>query len=180
MNIEIGNDVLVSNVQGTHLFGKKFEDNLSQGRTLLIFLRHLGCTFTRETITKLRLLSGRDQNFPQIVFVHQGSVADGDALFSKLWPEAHRIADTDLSLYRTFKIERGTFVELFGPQTLQAGLLGLLQGHGVGRPIGDPFLMPGSFLIENKRIVWAHQFSHAGDQPQYEKIINPSTLDSVL
>lgn len=165
----IENDLLSQYVSGRGLESQRFESALNPAGTLLVFLRHFGCTFCRELVHELRTKA--QSNFPSIVFVHQGSVKEGEEFFSKHWPEAVAIADPELKLYRAFRIERGGFMQLFGPETLVRGLRGLAKGHGIGRPVGDPFLMPGLFFIRDNKIVWNHEFRHAGDHPDFSQLV---------
>jgi len=44
-----------------------------------------------------------------------------------------------------------------------AGMQSALKGHGIGRPVGDPLIMSGWFLLEGRRIRWRHVHVHAGD-----------------
>lgn len=168
--IPIDNDLLSTLVRGRRLNGTRFEDSFSSEGTLLVFLRHFGCTFCRQMVSEIRNASSLNPKFPKVIFVHQGSIDDGERFFTKFWPEATAIADPDLNLYRAFRIERGSAMQLAGPQTLVSGLKGLLEGHGIGIPMGDPFLMPGLFYVKGGAIVWNHVFRHAGDHPDFSKL----------
>lgn len=160
----IDNDVLSLPVSGRGLTSRRFEEVLTPSGTLLVFLRHLGCTFCRQMVDEIK---NAKNALPPVVFVHQGGVKEGEEFFSQRWPEAIAIADPDLKLYRAFEVGRGGFMQLFGPETLVCGLRGLAQGHGVGLPMGDPLLMPGLFFIRDGHIVWSHEFRHAGDHPDF-------------
>ena len=40
----------------------------------------------------------------------------------------------------------------------------------LAKPVGDPWIMPGLFLVDGPNIVWHHDFKHAGDHPDFSKI----------
>jgi hypothetical protein len=92
-----------------------------------------------------------------------------------LWPEASAIADPEMRLYRLFGIERGTLGQLLSPGIVACGIRAVVKGNVGGRAIGDPQLMPGLFAIENERVIWRHDFRHAGDHPDFGAI--PTVID---
>ncbi len=121
--------------------------------------------FCRQIVADLRKAREADASAPQTVFVHLGSIAHGEAFFAARWPEAKAIANPSATLYDAFHIRRGRIGELLGPSAMLKGLGAALRGHGIGKPVGDPLRMPGTFLIHQDRIVWSHDARHAGDQP---------------
>ena len=45
------------------------------------------------------------------------------------------------------------------------------KGHGIGKPVGDPWIMPGLFLTRaDGQILWRHRFEHAGDHPDFANL----------
>lgn len=104
--------------------------------------------------------------YPPILFFYQGSVEDGAAFFERLWPEARAVSDLPLTFYKPLGIERGGVREMFGPEVWACGVRAASKGHLIGAPIGDPWLMPGLFLVDSGgRIMWRHTYRHAGDHP---------------
>jgi hypothetical protein len=39
-----------------------------------------------------------------------------------------------------------------------------------GKAAGDPWTMPGLFLLKGEAILWRHTFRHAGDHPDFARI----------
>jgi len=105
-----------------------------------------------------------------VLYVHLGSVDDGDAFFEWADPQARAVADPGARLYKAFGLGRGGVKELFGPAVWACGLRAGRKGHTVGRPVGDPFRMPGFVLVEGGRVVWRHDPRHAGDHPDFRSI----------
>jgi len=127
--------------------------------------------FCREAVADLRQVAANNPDYPKVLFVYMGSVEAGQAFFAERWPEAHAIADPRRRLYRPFGLGRGGLLELAGPGVALAGIRALAKGHLQGAPEGgDPRQMPGAFLVQGDQVLWRHDFDHAGDQPDWEKI----------
>ncbi len=118
----------------------------------------------------MRHIASHDPDYPPILFFHQGTVADGRSFFDQMWPEARAVSDTSKKFYDAFGLKRGGLREMFGPQVLAKGLTSTLKGNNVGKPVGDPWLMPGVFLVHGEQIVWQHRYDHAGDHPDFSRI----------
>lgn len=108
--------------------------------------------------------------YPTILFVHQSTSEEGAALFAGLWPAALAIADPERRLYNLFGIERGTLRQMVSPGVVACGIRATIKGNVGGKAIGDPQLMPGLFAIEDERVIWQHDFRHAGDHPDFAAI----------
>ncbi|MEM7116233.1 MAG: peroxiredoxin-like family protein [Chloroflexota bacterium] len=122
-------------------------------------------------VEDLRLISEADPAYPPILFIFQGSVAEGEAFFDGLWPEARAVSDSPKQFYNAFGLKRGGLKEMFGPQVFACGLRAARKGHTIGKPIGDPWEMPGMFLVsQDGAVLWQHDFSHAGDHPNFKEI----------
>jgi hypothetical protein len=100
-----------------------------------------------------------------VVFVHQGTVEQGPLFFDRLFPDALAIADPDGRLYEAFGVERGGLREMFGPAAFRCGVRAALDGHRIGRKIGDPWTLPTVLVIRDGSVVWEHRGEHAGDHP---------------
>jgi hypothetical protein len=167
---EIDVSVLTMPVAGRLLLGPRFEDQLKPEGTLIVFLRHLGCSFCRQTIAELNRASLRRPGYPDVLFVHQGNVAEGEALFAKAWPEARAISDPQARLYSAFKIPRGAWKQLFGPAVIARGAAAMAKGYFIGRPRGDMFSMPGIFFVRGRKVAWQRAFRHIADQPDFDNL----------
>lgn len=119
---------------------------------------------------ELRQAAEADPSYTPLLFVHPSRPADGDDFFAWTWPEARAVADPTRDLYRAFGLGRGTFGQVFGPAVLACGLRAVRKGHGLGPPRGDPWQMPGLFLVAEERIVWQHVGRHIGEHPDFAAI----------
>jgi hypothetical protein len=163
--------ILDTQVEGLNLAGRTLRDQLTaNGQTLLVFLRHFGCLFCREMVSDLRRASSENPTYPPILLFYQGTVEDGAAFMRKAWAEARAIADLPKRFYHAFGLERGSIGQMVGPQVWACGVRALSKGHFVGKPVGDPLMLPGVFLVEDGMITWQHDFKHAADHPNWQAL----------
>lgn len=149
-------------------------DELSQGRTLLVvFLRHIGCTFCREALADLRSARARiERAGVKVALVHMGDDTSAAAFFAGYGlGDVARVSDPQRVLYRAFDLGRGSWSQLFGLKVWLRGFrAGLIDGHGVGELVGDGFQMPGAFVVRDGAIVLAYRHATAADRPDYEAL----------
>ena len=157
-------------VTGRKLRGDTFGAQVA-APTLVAFLRHFGCVFCREMVHDLRQAAEGQSDFPPVLLVHQGDVDTGEDFFARFWPEAAAISDPDKHLYKAFDIGRATFGQGFGPMVWSCAIRSIAKGNTIGKMVGDPWLMPGAFLITPDRsIAWQHQFKHVADHPDWASV----------
>jgi hypothetical protein len=167
----IPGDVLDAPVTGVHLMPGTLRDQLGPSElTLLVFLRHFGCTFCRETVAELRRESEASPDFPPLLFFFQGGTTEGRAFLRRDWPTARAIADPDLRFYEAFGVERMGWLDLLKPAFWQAERRAKAKGFTQGERSGDIWRLPGVFLVHGDRIVWTHEFQHAGDLPDFAAV----------
>lgn len=143
---------------------------LSHDRELLVvFLRHAGCTFCREAVADLAAQRGQIEAAGTTpVLVHLGREQDAAAwLAGSGLEDLPRISDPSRELYASFELERGGFLQLFGPKVWWRGLRAAMAGHGVGKLQGDGLQMPGAFLVRDGKIRLAYRHKSAADRPDY-------------
>jgi len=141
-----------------------------EGRALVVFLRHGGCTFCREALEDLRRMRGAiERTNTRIVLVHMMEDGEAGALFSRYGlGDAARISDPDRELYRAFGLQQGSVQQLLAWKVWwRAFIAGILHRHGAGRLRGDGRQMPGVFLLEKGEIVRAFRHQTAADRPDY-------------
>lgn len=151
--------------------------DLSGGKpTLVIFLRHLGCTFCRESLAELRERRNViERAGTQIALVHMAPEDHARAFLSRYGlSDVPRFSDPGKSLYAAFGLQRGGLLQLFGPRVWWRGLIATWRGHRVGRLVGDGFQMPGAFLVVDGEIRSAFRHSTAADRPDYVSLACPA------
>jgi len=81
------------------------------------------------------------------------------------------LADAARVAYRAYGLPCGGLGAVAGPATWAVGLKALLS-HGVGKMIGDPYQLPGSFVIDTAGIVrHAHRATTSADWTSNEEMI---------
>lgn len=164
-------------VTGLNLVPGTLADQLT-GPTLLVFLRHFGCLFCRETLADLRAISEQDPAFPRPLFFFEGRRSEGRAFLRRYWPDLRAVADPAAEFYEAFGVDRGGLREMFGRGVWSARSRAAGKGHRNGERSGDIWRLPGVFLVAEGTIRWAHEYRHAGDRPDYARIPDLAALPS--
>ena len=167
---EIPDDVLDLPVAGANLVPGRLRDQLDARPTLLVFLRHFGCLFCRETVAELRAVSERDREFPPVLFFTQGSGIELRAFLRRDWPAARAIADPEQRFYAAFGVDRMSPFGMLRPALWSAQRRAQQKGFDRGERSGDVWRMPGVFLVRGAQVLWSHEFRHAGDHPEWDRI----------
>jgi peroxiredoxin len=117
---------------------------------VLVFLRHLACTFCQQQIAWLR----RDiEKFKaagvDVVVVSEGTAKVGKA-YSLLYalPFPLLLCGDDLAVYRRYGLLRGVGMWVLRPRVLWRGLISYLQGFVQKKIEGDTKQFGGGFVID--------------------------------
>ena len=166
---------------------------LSNGKTLaeasenqvlaMVFLRHFGCTFTRQILRGLEHIQQEAKDHgAELVLVHM--LQNGkEVKYLGERSGVARIADPRCELYRAFGLGKGGFLELFGPHVWWRGALSIFKGCGVGHLAGDGMQMPGAFLFRDGKIISSQRAHSASDLPHlpelFQALRSPASHDTV-
>ncbi|MBC8166115.1 MAG: redoxin domain-containing protein [Bryobacteraceae bacterium] len=149
---------------------------------LVVFLRHAGCTFCREALADLaRQRPLIEAAGAKILLVHMGEVEFSREFFLRYGlADLPSISDPHRHVYRAFGLRRGDLRMLFGPKVWWRGFrAGVIEGHGIGRLIGDGFQMPGIFLVFHGQILRCYRHQSAADRPDYVRFVAPESHQPV-
>ena len=133
---------------------------------LLVFLRHAGCTFCRETLDELSKARSQWQQRGLLpIVVHMGSIDQGVQMMKSFGLEdCPVISDPQCKLFRAYQLPRGTWKQLFGLRVWLEGFkAAILKGYGFGKLVGDGFQMSGSFVVRNGHVVKTYPSKDAAD-----------------
>lgn len=145
---------------------------------MLVFLRHFGCTFCRETIANVAGLKTEfDARGVHPVFVHLGTPAIAQAHFEYYGlPGVERVHDPEAKVYRHEAFGLGRThpaSHFFKPGALRGWFgRGAFLKHGFGMIQGDGSQMPGVFVLEGARIMKRFVHRSIADRPDYLKLIS--------
>lgn len=156
--------------------GESLLELSERSAVLVVFLRHLGCTFCREALSDVAARrEGIEGEGVGLVLVHMAPDDRARELFREYGlGDVARVSDGEKRLYEAFGLERGGPLALFGPRVWIRGLKATLAGHRVGKLVGDGFQMPGVFLVRDGRVIRAFRHATAGDRPDYEAMACPA------
>lgn len=154
--------------------GVNLVDLSHQKPLLLVFIRHFGCTFCRETVSEVSKIEGKikDRGLTP-VFVHLSDPSFGDSFFEKYFNhQVLHVSDPARRIYRALKIRRGNLWQLYGFPTWYRGLIaGIFKGHGgVGELEGDEMQLGAYFVLDKGQIVFSHHNDSASEEFDFDKV----------
>ena len=152
--------------------GKTIDQLSAKQPVLLVFLRHFGCVFCKESLDYIRQQRDRiEADGTHIVFVHMSDPARGEEYFrARGFTEFDQISDPEQRLYQLFGFSRASFWQIFGPGVMWRGLKAMLHGFVQSSVEGDAFQMPGLVLITHGLPVRIHRYKTAAEIPDYTKL----------
>lgn len=134
---------------------------------LVIFLRHLGCTFCKEAVRDAATQRADIQAAgARIVFVHLAPEVNAAAFFDGYgMADVERISDPEGRLYRAFGLERAGIKEMLSPSVWSRGISAIFNGNVPGIPRGDMLRMPGAFVVNQGRVTKSHFHRTIAERP---------------
>ncbi len=138
----------------------------SERPCILLFLRHLGCTFCRKHVNEMQ------QVYPEVRALGGAVLAVAPAAPPQT-AEFHRrlelsfmcFSEPEREKYRAYGLERGNLAQVAGPQLWWAGFRSVME-HGIGLPQGDTLQLHGTFVIARGGTVeYAHRGANSADLP---------------
>lgn len=157
--------------------GVSFISLVENSPVLLVFLRHAGCTFCRESLSDIaRNRAEIERSGTRIVLVHMGDRKEMRQLIDRYGlATLDRICDLDRQLYTAFGLKEGKLWQLFGPKAWWRVLVvGLLRGHGVWFPTESMRQMPGVFYIDQGALTKSFRHKSIADRPSYLALARPN------
>lgn len=158
--------------------GRSLRSITDDAPTLVVLLRHTGCTFCRETLARLATQRSRLQALGVRLAVvgMTDQASELRALADRFdLRDASFFADPTRLLYRALELPRGRFLQLFGPIVWIRGAAAMLRGVGIGGLRGDGFQMPGAAFVHRGRVVKSYRYRTAADRPDFAEWTCPAT-----
>jgi hypothetical protein len=144
---------------------------------LLVFLRHFGCSFCRQTLSDVGSLRPElEARGVRPVFVHLGTPERAKPYFEYYGlADVERISDPDAVIYQhpLFALARThPLSHLFNARVWVAWLKGALFAYGIGTIREDAHQMPGLFYLKGPLVVRRYRYRTIADEPDYLKLIS--------
>lgn len=142
---------------------------------VLVFLRHLGCTFCRQQLAWLR------QSYAAFgeLGVEVACVAQGDAKIGKAYKIAMELpfplllCGFALDVYRLYGLELGTTSQIFSLRTVIRGILAVAQGYKQTALVGKGSQLGGAFIVDTSGTVrYCHRSADAADNLPSETLLS--------
>jgi peroxiredoxin len=154
--------------------GRNIGEMAQQGPLLLVFLRHFGCPFCKESLIQLAEYRAQlEAKGISIVLVYMvGDKVADEYLSAYGLNDLAQVSDPEEIFYKSFRLKRGNFTQLFGLKVWRRWVsLGLRKRLYNTRPEGDVSQMPGIFLLNDGRIVKQFVHKSVADTPDYSQIV---------
>lgn len=154
-------------------YGITLFDRSISSPVLVIFLRHMGCTFCLQALQDLQkaLPELRQQDVEPVVVHMSTDYVARETLVKYGLENIPRVSNPTQSYYRAFELSRGNITQLFGPRTWIEGIRATMRGNMVSGLKGDGFQMPGIFIIQNGEVIQSYRHRTAGERPDYLAMI---------
>lgn len=151
----------------------RLETMSAERPVLLVCLRHLGCTFSREALADLReQRAAIERTGVRIVIAHlepPGVAAPVLAQYGLGDVEA--ISDPRAEIYEACGLRRGGFAQLAAPRVLRRWFqVAVRDRRGAWFTGADVRRMPGAFLVQRGRIRGAFRHHTSSDRPDYVRL----------
>jgi peroxiredoxin len=173
--LKVGDNAPDSEVFATTGERVHLSDYWKKQPVVIVFLRHFGCTFCRQHVAMLR----RDyaqflEAGGEILCVGMGGYKVGrgfEILMDTKFPTLVT-GETNLP-YQQYGLGKGTVGQIFGIRSFVKGLKATFQGH-VGTSVqGDPYQMPGVFIVDTSGTIrYAHYYDDIADTPENSDLVS--------
>ncbi len=151
-------------------------DLVDESPILLIFLRHFGCSFCRQTLDDVsRIREQIEGRGVRPVFVHLGTPERAKPYFDYYHlSDVERVSDPEASLYASpvFQVSRkSAFTQFLVLSVWKGWLLGAIAKHGIGMIREDADQMPAVFYLRERGIAREYRYKTIADRPDYLRLI---------
>lgn len=148
----------------------------ANGTTLLTFLRHFGCSFCRQWLSKLEARQAElTQAGLQVVALAMGQPKHAAHYCGRLAPSLRCLTQETSAPYIEYGLTQAGLGQFFTPTVLIKGLGAAAEGFVPKKVFGDIRMLPGSFLVDRAGVVrWAHYAQDVSDHPRIDAIIEAS------
>lgn len=150
--------------------GRNIGDLAEQEQLLLVFLRHFGCPFCKESLLQLQEHRAQlESRGITIILVYMVNDKIAQEYLSQYGLEdLAQVSDPEEIFYKSFRLRRGSFIQLFGIKVWARWIsLGWRKRLFNTKPEGDVTQMPGIFLLQEGRITKQFVHKSVADRPDY-------------
>ncbi|MGH9200259.1 MAG: SelL-related redox protein [Vicinamibacterales bacterium] len=149
---------------------------VNRSPTLVVFLRHFGCTFCRQTMAEVGELRPRiESSGTLIAFVHPESVDAARPWFERFGlSDVLQVSDPSLKHYVAFGLGNMRMSALLSPSVWARGA-SAAASYGFGyQPPGLLRQLGGAFVVRGDRILGSFRHHSSADRPDYLDLVSSS------
>ncbi|MCC7019852.1 MAG: AhpC/TSA family protein [Ardenticatenales bacterium] len=159
-------DVTVLDAEGGLV---RLADRWPDGPTALLFIRHFGCPYCQIALRELAAeRPALEALGARVVAVAIGEPEHAVRFGRKAAPGVDVLVSPDTSAHRAFGMRRALPWEFVHPRAVARGVRLAAQGILPRVPTGDPFLLPGTFVIDRAgRVRYARYAADVSDNPDW-------------
>jgi hypothetical protein len=156
--------------------GRTLLELTQESPVLLLFLRHFGCSFCRETLDRVSQIRGKlEAKGVRPVFVHLGTPERGKPYFDYYnLSDVERVSNPDATLYQNpvFGLGRtNPFSHFFRPAVVKAWVTGAIRSYGIGLIKEDGEQMPGVFYLKGGKVANFYRYNTIADRPDFLALV---------
>ena len=155
--------------------GENIAELSKRSPIMLVFLRHFGCPFCKDSLLKLSKYKHQLQEKGiNIVIVYMVDEEIAKPYLSQYnLEDLQQVSDPEEIFYKSFKLKRGSFTQLFGLKVWLRWIeLGVSKKLFNTKPEGNVSQMPGIFLLKDGKIVEQYNYYSIADIPDYDMFLN--------
>ncbi len=143
----------------------------NEQKVILVFLRHFGCNFCRETLMEISKIKGELDKTSRMILVHQSSRSYANEILKIYELETlEHVSDSGHVLYNSFGLGKMRLIHLFNPSVIIGTFKSILKGHFPGKPVGCPYQLPGIFILKNKKLIDSYRYRNIAQVPPFLKL----------
>jgi len=155
--------------------GENIAELSNESPIMLVFLRHFGCPFCKDSLMSLNKYKQQlSEKGIKIVVVYMVDEAIAKPYLAQYdLDEELQVSDPEEIFYKSFKLKRGSFTQLFGLKVwIRWVELGVSKKLFNTKPEGNVSQMPGIFLLKDGKIVEQYNYKSIADAPDYGLFLN--------
>lgn len=155
--------------------GENIAELSNKNPIMLIFLRHFGCPFCKDSMLRLNKYKFQlSEKGIKIVVVYMVDEATAQPYLQQYeLDDVLQVSDPEEIFYKSFKLKRGSFTQLFGLKVWLRWIeLGVSKKLFNTKPEGNVSQMPGIFLLKDGKIVEQFNYNSIADIPDYDMFLH--------
>lgn len=150
----------------------KVSDMNLPDKSVVVALRHQGCTFTRVVLSDLQKYKGAiESKGYSVVILHMSTNEEMRPFISSFIDgEPILVSDPSGAFYSTLGLNKASFPEVFGLREFLLGIAAFFKGHGLGPLRGNGFQLGGIFKIDDNQISKALRTTRASEKYRFDEL----------